>query len=115
MYNNGNGNNRIAGVIGAPVTTITITIATSENSSVMNEEITLESGKIYLGIYTFLISGPALRIEFIDNEVASAKKLKIICPAKRYTGKFGISNLKILEKTAIKTAIIKSGFNRLQR
>ena len=57
------------------VTTITITIANNESSKVTNEDNTLETGKMYLGIYTFLINEALLMIEDIDILVASEKKL----------------------------------------
>ena len=50
IYIRGNGNNSIVGVTFEPVTKMTSTIAMRENINVTNEEITLDIGKIYLGI-----------------------------------------------------------------
>ena len=61
------------------------------------------------------MSAPPSMIEVIDIVVASEKKLKIICPDNKYTGKFGMSNLKKFEKTAVSTIIINKGFNKLHK
>lgn len=45
---------------------------------------TLESGKIYLGTYTFLIKYPFSIIELIENVVDSEKKVNNIWPDIKY-------------------------------
>ena len=57
------------------VTNITISIANNENIKVTNEDKTLDTGNMYLGIYTFLINEALLIIEDIAILVASEKKL----------------------------------------
>ncbi len=47
------------------------------------------SGKMYLGMYTFLISCALVITESMAMLVASLKKLKISWPLSRYTGNSG--------------------------
>lgn len=47
------------------------------------EDSTLDTGKIYLGTYTFVINDALPKIEPIDCDDASEKKLNRIIPDKR--------------------------------
>lgn len=78
-----NGSNKTAGVIVVPVRKITIKSGMSEREKLMKDDITLEIGKIYLGIYTFVIKEALLTMEFSAIPTASAKKLKNTIPVNR--------------------------------
>ena len=53
---------------------ITIITAIKVKKKLTIEKIHFSIGKIYFGIYTFLISGAELKIDDNDNDVASEKK-----------------------------------------
>jgi hypothetical protein len=86
MQIKGNGINNICHVIGTLKITIIIIIATKANSKLTNDDITLETGKIYFGTYIFLKKLAFPKIEFIAVVVDSEKKVKMICPDKIYIG-----------------------------
>ena len=70
-------------------------IITSSSATKLNTQLTMakqhfSSGKIYLGIYTFLSSGAAERMLLMLVEVASLKKLNSSCPHIRKTGKLSM-------------------------
>jgi len=69
-----------------PNTTIPIvtkTIAKSEKIRLKKDDKTLETGNIYFGIYTFLMSEALSIIALIALEVDSEKKANIICPVNK--------------------------------
>ena len=72
---------------------------------------------MYLGIYTFLISGAAPSMLDIALEVASLKKVNRSWPMMRYTGKFVMPCPRMaanrVENTATITIFIKRGFRTL--
>lgn len=69
----GMSNNSSVGLNGTRRMTMTINIAIREKKRFTNPERILESGKRYLGIYTFLIREALERIEFnavvVDSEL----------------------------------------------
>lgn len=75
-------------LIGVLVTTITIIKAIMEAKKFTKADNTFERGKIYFGMYTFFKRVLPERIEFIPLVVDSEKKLNIVCPDNKYTGKF---------------------------
>jgi len=93
------GNNRTAGVIRI------LEIITAKNSGTMEinkfiaEDKTLDTGKMYLGIYTFVIRDALPTMDIRPILVASEKKLKKTIPINKYTAKYGISDLNNVEKT----------------
>ena len=72
----------------------TIKNARRENPKLTSEEKTFVNGKIYFGTYTLFIIALFVAIEVVAIVVASLKKLYIINPDSKYTGKFGISKRK---------------------
>ena len=75
---------------GAPVKIMTSSSATKLNTQFTMAKQHFSSGKIYLGIYTFLSSGAALSTLLMLVEVASLKKLKSSWPHIRKTGKLSM-------------------------
>ena len=69
-------------IIPSFVTPIIITRAIMEKSMLTKANITFSKGKIYLGIYTFLIRGAFPTMETIAEDVASFIKLKIKEPVR---------------------------------
>lgn len=94
-----NGNINSAGVIGALVIIAINNSGTIEINKLIDDDITLETGKIYLGIYTLVIREAFPTIDIRPILVASLKKLKNTIPTIKYTAKFGISDLNNVEKT----------------
>ena len=78
-----NGSSNSAGVIGARVNKTTKRSGIIEISKLIVEDNTLETGKIYFGIYTLVIREefPTMAIKPIP--VASEKKLKNTIPINR--------------------------------
>jgi len=62
---------------------VTKTIAKSEKIRLKKDDKTLETGNIYFGIYTFLMSEALSMIALIALEVDSEKKANIICPVNK--------------------------------
>ena len=77
-------------------------------------QFSLES-EIYFGTFAFFINDALTTIECIAWLVLPVANSKIVLPAKRYTGKFSIFLLNIVENTTVMTIIISSGFRILQR
>ena len=94
-----NGKIRTAKVNRTPVIKITMNKGTMEINKFIVDESTLETGKIYFGIYTFVINEALPTMDISPMLVDSEKKLKNTMPIKRYTAKFGISDLKSVENT----------------
>jgi len=92
------GKARIAEVNRTPVNKTTINNGIIESSKFIADDSTLATGKIYFGIYTFIISEELLTMDISPILVASEKKLKNTMPIIRYAAKFGISDLKRVEK-----------------
>jgi len=82
-----------------PVSKTTINNGIIASNKFIADNNTLEMGKIYFGIYTFVISEELPTIDISPMLVDSEKKLKNTMPIKRYTAKFGISDLKSVENT----------------
>ena len=78
-----NGSSNSAGVIGARVNKTTKRSGIIEISKLIVEDKTLETGKIYLGIYTFVIREEFPTMAIKPILVASEKKLKNTMPIKR--------------------------------
>ena len=100
----------------APVTSITITRAMNENRQFTKAKHTRSSGKMYFGIYTFLMSGAALSMLPMALPVPSLKKLNSSCPMIKYTEKFSIPlprMSKSVENTTTMTTFISSGLSTL--
>jgi hypothetical protein len=109
-----NGRRSSAGVIRVPVINMTKKSGIMEIRKLTPEESTLDTGKIYFGIYTFVIKDAFPTIDIKPMLVASEKKLKKTIPVNRYTGKLTILDLNRVEKTTYCTNIDNSGFKKLQ-
>jgi hypothetical protein len=77
---NTTGINSIAKVILTFVIIIIKNTAHKENNKFTKQDILLEIGKIYLGIYTFFINDAPPITDVIDIEVASEKNVNNIFP-----------------------------------
>ena len=101
---------------GAPVKIMTSSRATKLNTQFTMAKQHFSSGKIYLGIYTFLSSGAALSTLLMLVEVASLKKLNNSWPHIRKTAKLSMPlprmSIRLLN-TAQYTRHISSGFSTL--
>lgn len=78
------------------------------------EDNTFDSGKKYLGIYTFLIKLWFPTIEFSALFVDSVIKDQSTFPHKKYIVKLSISERNSRENTTVNTHIIKIGFKIVQ-
>ena len=101
---------------GAPVKIMTSSRATKLNTQFTMAKQHFSSGKIYLGIYTFLSSGAALSTLLMLVEVASLKKLNSSWPHIRKTAKLSLTlprmSIRLLN-TAQYTRHISSGLSTL--
>ena len=96
-----------------PVKNITSIRAINVANRFTNVDKILDNGNKYLGMYILRISVLLLTTECIALFVDSVKKLKIVNPEIRYTGKFCIFERNNVEKTNDKIDIVNKGFNRV--
>ena len=83
----------------SPVINTTISNGMDDSSKLMAEEKTRDTGYIYFGIATFVISDTLPVIEPSPFPTDSLKKLNKILALSRYTGKFSIPDRNMVENT----------------
>jgi len=85
------------------------------NRRVTSSLVTTARVKMYLGTYIFFKRGALSITDQRAREVDIIIKVKSTCPVRRYTGKLGMPLENILEKTSMRTIMVRSGLSMLQK